>query len=445
MQSVVQQSPHLAEQASFVISFANAYDSFPQWGTSIYARDRQLRQFWITEPMLASAVFSTASKYCAFGWNVEGPRRAAAAVRTMLHDCEHGKGWNTMNMKVLVDLFTQDNGAFLEIVRREDSESSPVVQLNHLDSARCFRTGRWDYPVVYRDLNFKLHKLAWYQVASIEEFPSPVEEKFNLQYCTITRMLAAAKILRNIEIYKDEKVSGKYTRAIHLVSGVPTSAVRDAIAAQQLESTTMQYLQPVIVGSINPTANVSATTIDMASLPDGFDEETTMRWYINQLALAFGADYQDFAPLPGGNLGSAHQAQVLHLKSRGKGPALYMSMLEHLFNFHGIMPRTVQFSFGEQDVALDAELEDLRQKRATTLSTLVASGVYTPQVARQILHDSGDLDEKYLGMFGEENTTPDVILSSSRKELAEGQRLVKTIERDENGKIIRVVESYDDK
>lgn len=449
VQSVVQQPPDQLG-GSFVISFANAYDQFPIWGTATFARDRQLRQFWITEPMLCSAVFSTVSKYTAFGWNVQGPKRQATAIRTMLHNSEHGKGWNALNMKVLIDLFTQDNGAFIEMIRREDSETSPVVALNHLDSARCFRTGRWDYPVVYRDIYGFLHKMAWYQVIPLEEFPSPIEEKFNVQYCTVTRLLAAAKILRNIQIYKDEKVSGRYTRALHLVSGVNTQQVRDAIETQQLSANTVQYLQPVIIGSINPTANVSATTIDMASLPDGFDEETTMRWYINQLALAFGADYQDFAPLPGGNLGSAHQAQVLHLKSRGKGPALYMSLLEHIFNFHGVMPRTVNFAFGEQDVALDTELENLRQTRATTLSTLVAGGIYTVGVAQQILLDAGDLDEKYLSMLGATNATPEVIVSSSQKEIMYDENgkvgavkegnLVKTVVRDERGRIAKVIE-----
>lgn len=452
MESVVQQPLPTIEGGSFIISFANAYDQFHKWGTSIYSRDQQLRDFWITEPMLCSAMFSTVSKYTAFGWNLEGPARAAKQVRTMFHDSEHGKGWNSLNMKFLIDTFSQDNGGFLEMVRKEDDPASPVIQLNHLDSGSCFRTGRWDYPVVYRDSFFRLHKLAWYQVIPFEEFPSPIEIRHDLQYCTVTRMLNAAKILRNIEIYKDEKVSGRYTRAIHLVSGVQTQAVKDAIQGQQMEAYTQQYLQPIIIGSINPTANVSATTIDMASLPDGFDEETTMRWYINQLALAFGADYQDFAPLPGGNLGSAHQAQVLHLKSRGKGPALYMSSLEHIFNFHGVVPRTVNFAFGEQDVALDAEMEELRKLRAETLKILVDGLIYTPQVARQILMDSGDLDEKYLGMFGEQNATPDIRVNSSQKAIdihkdSSGavvgftQGFVrKRIIRDANGRIEAVVE-----
>ncbi len=436
--SIVQQPPETLGQ-SFVISFANAYDRFPQWGTDVFTRDRLLREFWPTEPMLASAMFSTVSKYTAFGWNLEGPRRQVNAVRNMLHNCEHGKGWNSLNSKILIDLFSQDNGAFIEIVRRDDTESGVVVQLNHLDSARCFRTGRWDYPVIYRDYLSQLHKLAWYQVGTIEEFPSPIETQWNRQYCTITRMLTAARVLKDIQTYKHEKVSGRYTRAIHLVSGVNTKQVNDAIRGQQEqadERLVSQYIQPLVIGSINPTANVSSTTIDMASLPDGFDEETTMRWYINQLALAFGADYQDFAPLPGGNLGSAHQAEVLHLKSRGKGPALYMSTLEHLFNFHGIMPQTVRFRFGEQDVALDTELEKLRNMRAQTLTTYVKEGVLSVEVARQIMMDNGDLEERYLEMFGETNATPNVIISSSK-----GAEIVKRIERDEMGRISAVVES----
>jgi hypothetical protein len=139
-----------------------------------------------------------------------------------------------------------------------------------------------------------------------------------------------------------------------LVSGVHKRNIDDAISAQRYEADGMgltKYLQPLIVAALDPNAHITHEQIDLASLPDGFDEDLAMRWYINQLALAFGADYQDFAPLPGGNLGTSQQSEVLHLKSQGKGAALFMRSVEQIFNRHGIMPRNCKFSFGEQDVA----------------------------------------------------------------------------------------------
>src|SRR5690606_9469229 len=69
-----------------------------------------------------------------------------------------------------------------------------------------------------------------------------------------------------------------------------------------------------------------------------------------QLANAFGMDYQEFAPLPGGNLGSSQQSKIQHQKTQGKGPALIMSKIEHVLNNNGILPETVLFRYLEHDL-----------------------------------------------------------------------------------------------
>lgn len=246
--------------------------------------------------------------------------------------------------------------------------------------------------------------------------PSPVETARNMQYCVVTRVLRLAQILRDISIYKREKISGRFARALHLVGGVQRRALDDALARANEDANNqglLRYMQPVILATLDPTARVSHEVVDLASLPDGFDEEKTMRWYINGMALAFGADSQDYAPLPGGNLGSSQQSKILHLKSRGKGPAMFMAMVEQAFNFHGIMPRTVTFKFGEQDTGADIEKAQLFLSRARGLVLLVEKGIITDQVARQIMKDAGDLNEKYLALMGEQDVTPDIKVPSS--------------------------------
>jgi hypothetical protein len=141
-----------------------------------------------------------------------------------------------------------------------------------------------------------------------------------------------------------------------------------------------------------------------------------MKWYINAMALAFGSDYQDLAPLPGGNLGSSQQSKVLHMKSRGKGPAMFMSMMEQLMNFHGLMPNNVKFKFGEQDTAADMERAQLGLMRAKMRAEMIKSGEITPEIARQMALDSGDLDEALLAAMGEQNVTPDIVVPSTSRE-----------------------------
>jgi hypothetical protein len=401
---------------SLVLSISGIADEFPPFGSNPALRDQKLRAFWPTEPILASAMYSTVSKYTAFGFTLHGPPRTVQATHDMLDRSEHGGGWQKLMVPTLVDLFSCDNAAFIEIVRFENSESSPAYQLNHLDSGRCQRTGDPETPVIYWDTFGNGHELKWYQVLDLAEFPSPIEALRGLQLCAVSRLLIAAQTLRDISRYNHEKVSGRNQRAIHLVSGVQTKSINDAIAQHQ-EFTDSQgftrYIQPQIIAALDPTSRITHALIELASLPDGFNYDESMKWYINQLALAFGSDYQDYAPLPGGNLGTASQSQVLHLKARGKGPAMFMRLVEQQFNFHGVMPRTVKFSFGETDYAADSEQEQLRLLRAQTRAARIASGEITVQVAQQIALDDGDLDERYLELMGQTNATQEISLGAS--------------------------------
>lgn len=403
---------------SLVLRFATMADELPVWGYNPAMRDRYLRAFWPTEPILASAIFSTCARYAAFGWTLEGPPRTVNIFHNVLHQSEHNNGWEQLALKTAQDLFSQDNGAFMEIERTDDNATAPVIRLNHLDSARCARTGIRETPVIYTDIKSQRHLLKWYQVITLEEFPSPVETMRGMQYCTVTRLLRAAQILRDIGIYKQEKISGQHDRAVHLVSGVSRKAIDDAIFMNKEQAANqgmVRYMQPIIVTSLDPNAKVDTALLELASLPDGFDEEVAMKWYINQLALAFGGEYQDFAPLPGGNLGTAQQSQVLHLKSRGKGPALFMSMIAHKLNFHGVFPDTITFKFGEQDIAEQSAKLDVALKTAQWLSELTKSGIITVEVAQQILFDRGELREEYLAMLGQQNATPEVNVTGSQR------------------------------
>ena len=414
--SVVKEPNSVSTLGDYIISLSSVADDIPVWGTFPATRDKALRDFWPTEPILASAIFSTASKYAAFGWSLVGPPRTQEIVRRILHGVEFGKGWMYFILKVITDLFTADNGAFIEVVRSDDSPLAPVVSLNHLDSSRCRRTGARQTPVIYYDIDGNAHALKWYQVITLEEFPSPIERYRGLQYCCVTRLLRAAQIMRDISVYKREKISGRFSGSIHLVSGVQKKSIDDAMRQHQENASNKgltRYIQPLVIASLDPTAEITKQTIELASLPDHFDEDTSMRIYVNQLALAFAGDYQDYAPLPAGNLGTSQQSQILHLKSRGKGPALFMSLVEHSFNFHGVMPATVHFQFGEQDISADLATEEVKYKRAQTLKLHVDAGIITPEIARQILVDSGDLDTRYLKLVNESNATPDVTISGS--------------------------------
>lgn len=404
--------------SNLVISVATAADTITPWGMNPTQRDTDLRAFWPTETYFASALFSTIAQYVAFSWSLDGPPRSVGIAQTVLNNANFGEGWEGVMTPFLVDYFTQDNGAFLELVRTDDDPGSPVVTFNHLDAHRCQRTGRREEPVIYVDDNGRRHKLKWYQVMMLTEMPSPITEARGIQYSALTRILRFAQTMRDIAIVKQEKAGGRFTRQVHLVSGVQTRQIETAMQQKQAASETagfFKYVQPLIMGSLDPTARVSLETINLASVPDDWDEEKSTRAYILALSIAFGIDYQSIAPLPGGGLGSASESKVLNMKSRGKGPGLFMRKIERLFNFHGVLPRTVSFKFGEQDAAEQMERTEVRKGRALLREIMIRSGEITTEVARQMALDEGDIDEHYIQMMREANATDTITVESTEK------------------------------
>lgn len=403
---------------SLVLYLATEADDVPRWGTDIRFRDRKLREIARNEDMLKGVMFGTCARYASFEWTLSGPARQVNIVHRVLNQCEHGRGWLAMMMPFVKDYLGQDNGAFLEVIRTEDSENAPVIQLNHLDAGRCQRTGRWDAPVIYTDIENNKHLLKWYQVIYHTEYPDPDEKMRGYQECAVSRLLRSMQKARDIAIYEHEKVSGRQHHQIHLIGGVPQQRIDNMVKLADSRSDNMglmRYSAPVVIAAIDQTARVSHEEINLAGMPENYDKEIEMRWYVIALANAFGIDPQDVAPLQGGNLGSAQQSQVLAQKGRGKGPALFMRGIEHIFNFHGIIPRTVQFRYGKQDKTEDSEEIMLEWRFAQMAKLYIETKVLDPQTVRQILFDRGFLKREYLEIFGEEDLTPVIDRGSEDK------------------------------
>lgn len=440
-----------------IFRFIGNYNSsdLPEWWSP--ARDRYFREFWHTEPFLASAIYSISARNAAYEWELKGPKSDVEYSQNLLAHANFGEGWQSFVTKLTIDLSTQDNGAFIEIIRpakvRIDGELLPAVKsydyesgksiwmaikggvripvldaqiqdnplelpigIAHLDAGQCTRTGDPETPVIYTDINGYQHRLMWWQVAMLEDMPSPIETMNGVGVCALSRVYKTAEILKSITTYKEEKVSGRFNRAIHLTN-VDPDAINDAIAQSNARNDNlglMRYSQPVVAATLNPDASPSVVTIDLASVPDGFDEKTTMEWYISNLALALGVDYGFLAPLPGKGLGTASQSEVQAKQALGKSSRLFMNQMEFKINYNGILPSTVVFNFDDEDIENQKLRDDAAAVRANTRATRIQSGEITPAIARQLATDDGDLDRKYLKLLGEQDLTPGVISSSTQ-------------------------------
>lgn len=398
-------TPSLAERETptarpLILSVAAASQTITPWGVNPAQRDKELRSFWPTESWLASVVYSVSIRNASFAWQVVGsdpskplPSRTAALTKRMLMHADRGGGWKKFLLKTCIDLYTTDNGAIWEIIRKENNPRSPVINIAHLDSGKCYRTGDPKYPIIYTDRKGIERALAYWQVRTLEEMPSPIESAFDLQVCAVSRALLAAEIIQSIAVYKQEKVGGTFTRAIDVISGVSKGNIDDALALaeeQNLNRGLYRFSLPVIIPGIDPTATLSHIHIDLAALPDNFDEDTSFKWYVAQLAAAFGVDYQEIAPLMTGNLGSSQQSEIMHLKTRGKGPAFIMGLIEDIIN-DGLVPGNVEFRFLEQDLRSETEKAEARFTRSKERSMRVDAGELDAKAARRIAVEDGDL------------------------------------------------------
>jgi len=396
----VQKKPKITDGTEIPLSFtwilATSADQITPWGRDTQKRDRELRDFWPTESFLAGAVASTSFRNASLNWEIQGPTAIAKAVTDMFEAAISGDsiGWEPFMERFSQDLYTTDNGAFIELIRdpgtskRFRNENAPVVGISNLDSNQCIRTGDPEYPVIYVDREGGKHKMKWYEVIPFSDYPSAIERMNGVGYCAVTRALRMAQIMKSIEVYKDEKVEGRHYKQIHFVSGVSRQEIKDEMARGQEEANNsglVRFILPSILASLDPEKPVSTASIDLASLPDGFDLDTEMQWYIAGLALDFGVDYQEFAPLPGGNIGSSQQSMILHRKSSGKGPAVFMRKLAGGLKNYGAMPKTCKMSFQDKDEQEELEKQQVRTGAMEEMAIAVNSGVLSPEAAAKEL------------------------------------------------------------
>ncbi len=403
-QTQVGTSPPTAglDQSTLLWLVGSFADEIDPWGRRPKVRDKQLRAFLTTESLFTSALGLVAARNMGFNWMIEGPKAVAAESQRILNEANNGKGWEDFVSKLSMDLYTQDGGAFIEVVRGGNSPEGPLIGVNSLDADRCYHTGDPFKPVIYQDRESKYHQLNWWEVVTLAELPTSIEHLYGIQICALSRLLLAAQITKNIAIYQAEKTAGRHTRAMHIIQGLTTSQIQDALLSMQSKADGQgltRYVNPLVVGTVDPQAEIDVKTLEFAGVPDGFDAEQAFKHYIAQIAMAFLSDYQDFAPLPGGNLGTSSQSDVLHAKSRGKGPALWMNLIVNAMNMK-ILPSIVEFSFEEQDIEAEEQVAGTRKMRADERSVRIASKELLPAEARQLAVDTGDLPKELFEAAG---------------------------------------------
>lgn len=388
---------------NLIVNTAQVADEIISWSYYPMRRDRQLRAFWKSEGILSGAVYSFAARISALPALIDGPPRNKVKAQKLLYGLD--------TQKLVIDLLTMDNGFFIERVGpgRPDKPLNPrlIQQLAVIDSQQCWRTFDPDFPVIYiNPYTGQYHKLHYTRVITGSSCPQPDELARGIGFCAISRVLRYSQIMRDISIYKHEKVGGRFTRAIGTVSGITEEQFKKTMNAAKIQADQMGLTRfngiPFLV---HPMTQLKVEITDLARLPDGFNAKDDVDMYVNALALAFGTDVREFWPGQGSGATKA-DATVQHEKARGKGIADVISQIERSMNWGVLDALNCDVHYDYTDDAEQMADAQYAYQVITNVSAMQTAGNITAPQGTAILIEKKIID-------------PDVIASVADAEQAE--------------------------
>lgn len=381
---------------------ASAADELPQWSIWPNFRDAHLAQWWKTEPILAGALYSTEAKVATLGFQFKGKHKNTKAYYQNLAGTAHdGLGLSTIFQLTIHSLLTCDNGAFwyLHGAGRPDRPlRGRVVDIRFLDSAQCWRTYDPDYPVTYFNPFtggfYRLHKSRVVMMSSMRQ---PNELGRGIGVCAVSRVLQAAQIIRDIRLYKREKIGGRPSKGMLLLQGVNRKQVEQAVQGTEEDADNtgfFRYKGVDVLASLNK--ELKGVLLDLASLPDGFNEKDDTQLYVNILALTVGTDPRDFWPAATAGA-TKGDAEVADKKARGKGIGDLLRTLRFAMNWRVLGKQSgVQFDFEYIDIDELVQTAQANNMKATTYKLAVDSGSIVPEEMRAMMINDGSLDASVL-------------------------------------------------
>ncbi len=387
----------------FTINMAGTpADPVPPWSYYPQRRDLWLRILSRYEPIMSSALYSMTSRFKSLRWNIaRGGRNDKKYYQRLFAEADGGEGYGSFASKVVTDLLTQDNGAFIELVGagREDKPlAGRVKELWHMDAGQCWRTFDPEFPVIYiNPLDNTYHRMHTTRVIRLSSFPQSDERARGIGYCAVSRALKLMQTMRNIQTFRDEKVTGKFNRGLIYGNGITVKQFDEATekAEQVAESLNFTVYKDIPV-LLSMMPDMKLDVLDLASLPDGFDYEKEITLYVYCLAMAFGTDAREFWPATASGATKA-DATVQHMKSQGKGMADIITSFETAFGWQ-VMPANgkVDFEYDFTDDEQDKAVADLHSVQLANIQSMIDMGLIDAFEGRSIAIMRGLIDVKEL-------------------------------------------------
>lgn len=382
----------------------NSESPIPDWSIYPATRDAYLRKLYKKEPIMAGAMYSMSARISSLAWKIIGAKpRVKKYYQELFGRADFGKGLESLIKKTTTSLNSQDNGAFWELRAPGDPlkpRKYAVRQINHLDSAQCWRTFDPEFPVLYiNPYTYTYHRLHHTRVVCLSSDPQPVETARGIGYCAVSRVLLRLQIAQSLSIYMNEKLSGRFTRALGFGNGFTPKQFEQAVGevterADNLGLT--RYMN--IPFMLSNRDSVDLKLLNLAGVPEGFNSKEEFELYVNCVALGFGVDSREFWPATSVGATKA-DAEVQQLKARGKGIGDLIQTFEHAINWQVIGEDSgVEFEFDFIDDEEDRQVAELQSLRTDNIQKWVSMGAITVQQAYNMGVSQGLLDPKILNM-----------------------------------------------
>lgn len=359
--------PSLSE--ALLTSFGAELDTVPKWWSK--TRDEWLVKFWKRRgnDLLAGAVSTLVSKIASTNWYLEGPEHLVDMYRNMLlHQSNFGAGWDDWITKWVTGYLSRDMGGISVRHRANASDlTGPSLGFSHVDESRCFLTGDPEYPVAYApSTGKKLRKIRREHVMRIVDMPSGKLADRGFGFCSVSRAVSTAEILRLIVKYKGERLSDLPPSAIMFISNLTQQQWKDIVQqydTRQRNDGNTVWRDLLVAFGFDPEHPVSVDMFELSSLPEHYDERVATEIAVYTFALAFRVDPREYWPVSAGPLGTATEATIQHKKAKAKGEGIIFNAIEHQLNHPLSLPPAIKFRFDYRDDEEDmtaAEIEKVK-------------------------------------------------------------------------------------
>lgn len=374
-------------------------DQLPPWWSR--TRDRELSRLWKANNHLSIAVYNAAAKIVGIPFRVvpndmHNPYQVSQAsrIQNMLQlASEFGQTWQVAYNKFIVDLLTQDNGAFMEIIGDGPADgpiSGQPIAVRHLDSNRCQRTGNHEFPIVYYHTDGNKYKIHWTRLIMDTQLPSTNAQMYGVGFCAVSRTVEIARTLYDMIAYKQQRLGSRPHNQILVGKGITAKQI---MAAMQAVSRSLDdrglthYSKTVAIGSENP--EVGLERIDLTHM-EPFDEEVSTNLGMFAIAAAFGMDADELWPVSGRSA-SQGDANLRRMRTRGRLPAQITQSMAYQFNYKFLPPYlTLEFDFKDDEE--DMQRANIRDIRGRNRERDLGNGSITTRVSRIRMLQDNDID-----------------------------------------------------